>query len=55
MDDDDEPGSRKLAPIYNALDSGNYRSALKLATAKNLQHWDIVKARMLRLRWLLCR
>ena len=30
-DDEDAKRERKVAPIYNALDAGNYRGALKLA------------------------
>ena len=42
-DDEDAKRERKVAPIYNALDAGNYRGALKLASQKGHQHWDIVK------------
>ena len=42
-DEDDAKRERKVAPIYNALDAGNYRGALKLASQKGHQHWDIVK------------
>ena len=44
MSDDDDPVvARKLAPIYNALDAGQFRSALKLTMKKDYQSWDIVK------------
>jgi hypothetical protein len=33
----------QVQPIYNALDSANYRSALKLASKKDFQTWDLVK------------
>jgi hypothetical protein len=35
---------RKISPIYNAIDSENYKGAIKLCQRKEIQHWDIVKA-----------
>jgi hypothetical protein len=40
---DDNIRSRKLQPIYNALDARNYKSAVKLCMKKDLEKWDIVK------------
>ena len=34
--------SRKISPIYNAIDSGNYKNALKLCSKKEIENWDIV-------------
>ena len=36
--------NRKLTPIYSALDSGNYKSALKLCQKKDIEKWDITQA-----------
>eukprot|EP01036_Dinobryon_divergens_P039271 gene39271-51740_t len=35
---------RKIDPIYNAIDSRNYKGAIKLCSKKDIQHWDITKA-----------
>ena len=35
---------RKVAPIYNALDSGNYKGAIKLCQKKDIEKWDITQA-----------
>lgn len=35
---------RKISPIYNALDDGNYKGAIKLCQRKEIQNWDIAKA-----------
>lgn len=41
---EDDVRARKLQPIYNAIDSRNYKMALKLCAKKDLEKWDMVKA-----------
>lgn len=40
----EEARSRKLAPIYNALESGNWRQAVRLCEKRELEKWMITKA-----------
>jgi hypothetical protein len=37
-----EKAQRKVNPIYDCLDSGNYKAALKLCEKKDIKDWDIV-------------
>lgn len=40
----DDVRYRKINPIYNAIDAGNYKGAIKLCQRKDVVKWDIAKA-----------
>lgn len=40
----DEIKQAKLRSVYNAIDSGNYKSAIKLCGRKDISSWDLTKA-----------
>ena len=35
---------RKINPIYNAIDAGNFKGAIKLCQRKDITKWDLTKA-----------
>lgn len=43
---EDNSARRKIIPIYNAIDDGNYKGAIKLCQRKDIQNWDITKVLM---------
>jgi hypothetical protein len=37
----EEHERRKVSPIYDCLDTGNFKGALKLCDKKDIANWDI--------------
>jgi len=40
----EEMQRRKMSPIYDCLDSGNFKGALKMCDKKDIANWDLTLA-----------